>query len=97
MFEDLIKNVENNEELKDYIFDLIMNGEEKSFNLDNPIINLGECIWIFYKLKDGKVKISNRIFEQRLYNYYSSKLENKVDMSSYNFKENFITSTGLRF
>lgn len=96
LFEDLIKNVENNEELKDYIFDLIMNGEEKSFNLDNPIINLGNVFGYFIN-KDGKVKISNRIFEQRLYNYYSSKLENKVDMSSYNFKENFITSTGLDF
>ena len=46
---------------------------------------------------DEKLKISNRVFEQRLYNYYSSKLENKVDMSSYNFKDNFITSTGLDF
>lgn len=63
MFEDLIKNVENNEELKDYIFDLIMNGEEKSFNLDNPIINLGNVFGYFIN-KDGKVKISNRILNK---------------------------------
>ena len=96
LFDDLIKNIENNEELKEYIFDLIMNGEDKSFNIDNPIINIGE-IFGYFKNLNGKVKISNRVFEQRLYNYYSSKLENKVDMSSYNFKDNFITSTGLDF
>ena len=33
----------------------------------------------------GRVKISNRIFEQMLYNYFYSKLENKTDMSNYNF------------
>ena len=32
-----------------------------------------------------------------LYNYYASKLENKIDMSNYNFKENFITEIGLDF
>ena len=32
-----------------------------------------------------------------LYNYLSSKLEDKTDMSTYNFKENFIIENGLDF
>lgn len=96
LFDDLIKNIENNEDLKDYLFDLIMAGEEKSFNIDNPLINIGSILG-YFKSTNGKVKIANKIFEQRLYNYYASKLENKVDMSNYNFKSNFITVTGLDF
>lgn len=96
LFDDLIKNIENNEELGIYISDLIINGEQKTFNIDNPIIDFGFILG-YLKGENGKVKISNGIFEQRLYNYYSSKLENKIDMSNYNFKDNFITKTGLDF
>lgn len=96
LFDDLIKNVENNEELREYIFDLIINGAEKTFNIHNPLINLG-IVFGYFKNMDGRVRISNRIFEQMLYNYFSSKLENKTDMSNYNFRENFITNTGLDF
>lgn len=96
LFDDLVKNIENNNEFKDYIFDLIINGTEKTFNIHNPLINLG-VTYGYLKNIDGRVKISNRIFEQMLYNYFSSKLENKTDMSTYNFKENFIIENGLDF
>lgn len=96
LFDDLIKNVENNQELSEYIFDLIINGNDKTFNIDNPIINLGVVFGYFENI-NGRVKISNRIFQERLYNYFSSKLENKTDMSNYNFKENFIIKNGLDF
>lgn len=84
LFDDLIKNVDNNEEIKEYIFNLIINGYEKTFNIDNPIINLG-VVFGYFENKDYRVKISNRIFQEILYNYFSSKLENKIDMSNYNF------------
>jgi len=96
LFDDLIKNVENNQELSEYIFDLIIYGSEKTFNIDNPIINLGVVFGYFENI-NGRVTISNRIFQERLYNYFSSKLENKTDMSNYNFKENFIIQNGLDF
>lgn len=96
LFDDLIKNVENNIELREYIFDLIINVSEKTFNIDNPTINLG-VIFGYFKNYNGKVSISNRIFQERLYNYFSSKLENKTDMSLYNFKDNFIKKDGLDF
>lgn len=96
LFDDLVKNIENNNEFSEYIYDLIINGTGKTFNIHNPLINLG-VIFGYLNNLDGTVKISNRIFEQMLYNYFSSKLENKTDMSMYNFKENFITSNGLDF
>lgn len=96
LFDDLIKNVENNTELQDYIYDLIINGTEKSFVIDNKIIDM--CYMFgYFKEVDGKVKIANNIFKQRLYNYFSSKIEENIDMSYYNFKDNFVTNTGLDF
>lgn len=96
LFDDLIKNIENNKDIKDYIFELIMIGEDKTFNIHNDIINLG-VIFGYFKNIDGKVAISNGIFKQVLYNYFSSKMEDKTNMSEYNFKENFITKVGLDF
>lgn len=96
LFDDLIKNIENNEELKEYLFDLIMGGEEKTFNIHNNIINLG-IVFGYIKNDNGKVVISNSIFKQVLYNYFSSRLEEKANMLNYNLKENFITATGLDF
>ena len=86
LFDDLIKNVENNTELQDYIYDLIINGTEKSFVIDNRIIDM--CYMFgYFKEVDGKVKIANNIFKQRLYNYFSSKIEENIDMSYYNFNK----------
>lgn len=94
LFDDLIKNLENNIELNNYVFDIVFNGADKLFNIDNYIINIGVLYGIF-KEENGLVKISNRIFEQRIYNYFISKLENNINnMTTYNFRENFINEDG---
>lgn len=90
LFDSLIKNLENNKELYDYIEDIIVRGNDKSFNSDNPLIELG-MIYGYFKNIDGKVKISNKIFAERIYNYMVSKLENNYSaMTEYNFKSAFI-------
>ncbi|MFQ8890862.1 MAG: AAA-like domain-containing protein [Clostridium sp.] len=83
LFDDLIKNIENNNELKEYILDLIMNGASNSFNLLNPVINLG-VMFGYFKNENGMVAISNNIFSQVLYNYFSSLLESNGIMKKYN-------------
>ncbi len=94
LFEDLFKNIENNHELSDYIFDIVFNGEIKIFNINNPLIALGYLYGIF-KEENGIIKISNRVFEQIIYNYFSSKLENTTyNIINYNFRDNFLLSNG---
>ncbi|MCK8816287.1 AAA-like domain-containing protein [Natroniella sulfidigena] len=92
-FESLIKNLENNQELYQLVYELIMEGQNLSYNPDNPIINLGELYGVFAK-KNGRLKVHNRVYEQRIYNYMSSKLETTLDMKGYNFRENFIKTDG---
>ena len=41
LFDDLIKNVENNEELKKLITDILYDGHTQVFNLSDPVIQLG--------------------------------------------------------
>jgi len=84
-FDSLIKNLENNHDLYDTVFELIMDGEEKGYNTDNPVIELGELYGIF-KNDKGRLKLNNRIYEQRIYNYMSSKLETGTDIGSYNYR-----------
>ena len=91
LFDSLIKNLENNEDLYSYIKDIIIGGATKTFNIDNPLVNLGVTFG-YFKNNDGKIEIANQIFLERIYNYMVSKMENKSNnMDKYNFKNNFIT------
>ena len=93
LFDDVIKNVSNNKDLYDYIFEIVFNGEEKDFNIDNNLVDLGVTFG-YFKEEDGKVKISNRLLEQRLYNYFITNLKLR-NVAGYNIKANFIEGTGL--
>ena len=94
LFDSLIKNLENNNELYDYIEDIIVNGNDKSFNMYNPLIEIGSR-YGYFKNINGKVAISNKIFGELIYNYMVSKLENSViNIDSYNFKQAFIEADG---
>ncbi|MFO7818684.1 MAG: AAA-like domain-containing protein, partial [Halanaerobacter sp.] len=92
-FESLIKNIENNKDLHQLIYKIIVEGEELTYNLDNPIIELGALHGIL-KNENGIVKVHNKIYEQRIYNYLSSKLETTLDITTYNYKDNFIKKNG---
>ena len=70
-FDSLIKNIENNNDLRNLIKKIILDGYEISYNEDNFIITMAIMYGVF-KNSNGKVKIHNRIYEQRIYNYMSS-------------------------
>ncbi|WP_097016647.1 AAA-like domain-containing protein [Orenia metallireducens] len=95
-FKSLIKNIENDNDLYQLIYKIIMDGERITYNLDNPIIQLGELYGIL-KNNNGIVKVHNRIYEQRIYNYMSSKIETNLNKISYNFRENFIRADGYLY
>ncbi|MCP4131329.1 MAG: AAA family ATPase [bacterium] len=92
-FDSLIKNLENYKELYDLVFETIIEGIEPSYNADNPVIDMAATYGIL-KNENGKVKIHNRIYEQRIYNYMSSKVETAMSLEGYNFRDNFINEDG---
>jgi hypothetical protein len=73
-FDSLIKNLENNPKLYEFVYQVIMNGSEFSYNSRNPLIHFGTMYGILKKDR-GKTRVHNRIYEQLIYDYMSSKLE----------------------
>lgn len=92
-FESLIKNLENNPDLYDLTYDLLIQGHPKAYNADNPLIHFG-LLYGLFRDEHGDVNIHNRIYEQRIYNYMSSKLETSASTDAYNFRDNFIDAAG---
>ncbi|MCP4156937.1 MAG: AAA family ATPase [bacterium] len=92
-FDSLIKNLENNPDLYDFVFKIIMDGHEYSFNSDNPLIRTGRIYGIIRK-EDYKAKIHNRMYEQRIYNYMASKVETSEEAALKTVSSSYITKTG---
>lgn len=94
LFDDLIKNLENNKDLYRLVYDVVIRGEEIGFSMHNPVVNRSVMYGIFGD-KNGKIGIANTIFEQLIYNYMSSKIETTVKMGGYNFRDNVVTDKGM--
>jgi hypothetical protein len=72
LFDDVFKNLENNKELHDFIYNLLIVGETVNFVIDDPIISIG-LMYGFLKKAGDRVVIANKIFETRMSNYFISK------------------------
>ena len=67
LFESLINKIEDNQELYDYLYQILILGRKISYNPDDSVIRLA-MMYGFLKEENGSVVIANRIFETRLYN-----------------------------
>ncbi len=94
-FDDMIKNLENNEELYEVVFKIVINGETIRFNIGNPVLNLGYLYGILAKSEMG-CAINNRIYEQRIYSYMLSKQETSGNnVIGAVFSQDYITGNNL--
>ena len=85
-FDSLIKSLENDRNLYDFVYNIIMEGEIVPFNPDAPLIQQGLMHGIFKN--DGQIKIHNRVYEERLYNYMTA--QTMISMKShYNYANHF--------
>ena len=81
LFDSIIKELENSEELYNFIYDIIIGGIEKSYVIHNPIVSLSKMYGIIRE-KNKKCVIHNRVFEQKIYSYMMSKFSNKYERTS---------------
>ena len=72
LFDDLFKNLENNKDLYNLIYDILITGIKIPFVIGNPIINFGFMYGII-KRDVQDIKVSNKIFEIIICNYFISK------------------------
>lgn len=69
LFDDLIKNIENDAELKRIVKDMLLNGLEVPFVQSNEIVKKG-LLFGFFSRHENNVRIANIIFETYLYNHF---------------------------
>ena len=72
LFDDMIKKLDDFPDLSENLQAMLYEGESFTFNPDNRIFNLARMFGYVRPNENGKAVISNRIFETRLYNYFSS-------------------------
>ena len=67
LFDDMTKNLENYKNLYDFMYELLVVGETKTFNIDNPDVSLASTFG-YIKRANGsnKIAVCNRIFEIRM-------------------------------
>lgn len=69
LFDDMIKNLENNQTFRNFIEGILFDGNQIPFKLSNPEINMGVTFGIVAE-DGGLCKISNIIFETYLYDHF---------------------------
>ncbi|MCD8020158.1 MAG: ATP-binding protein [Clostridiales bacterium] len=74
LFEDMIKQLEDYPELKEVMRRILFEGESIAFNAYNEVLNLAK-MFDYIKAINGRVAVSNRIFEVVLYDYFLSEEE----------------------
>jgi len=72
-FDSLIRNLENNPELYEYVFKTVIDGADFMYNQHDPLIHFGSLYGIL-KEEQGRVRVHNRVYEQIVYNYMTSKI-----------------------
>ena len=73
LIDDLSKNLENNPELRDFLFSIAVNGQEYSYAMVDPMISLANMFSYIRENGRGKAMIHNLIFEEALFMYFSNR------------------------
>lgn len=69
LFDDVIKNIENNRSFGEFVEKILLEGSQIPFKVSNPEINLGVTFGIISE-KNGLCQISNVIFETYIYDHF---------------------------
>ncbi len=86
IFDDLFKNIENNKDLYDLTKDVVINGLKLPNNANDYLIELANTYGVFDR--DAEYcKINNRIFEQRMYLFFTTQAIRKHE-----YRPNFLLS-----
>ena len=74
LFDDLSKNLENNEKLYELIYDILIVGKQRLYSINNPTVSLGAMYGII-KESNRYISVSNKMFEMVICDYFISKDE----------------------
>ena len=73
LIDDLSKNLENNGELRDFLYSIVINGQEYSYTMIDPMVRLANMFSYIRENQRHKTMIHNLIFEEVLFMYFGNK------------------------
>ena len=73
LIDDLSKNLENNIELRDFLYSIVVNGQEYTYTMIDPMVKLANMFSYIKENRRGKAMIHNLIFEEELFVYFGNK------------------------
>ncbi len=77
LVDDIGKNLENNSEIYEMLYGILINGNKKQYQVTDTAISVAAMYGII-KNHEGNVVVSNRIFEVLIYNHFISKDERQT-------------------
>ena len=86
-FENVVKVLENNPSLYEFVYNMLVNVEQGDYNIYDPIVDLGLLNGIF---KNGQgIRIHNRMYQELIYHYMTSKTKSGLMLGDYTSNPNF--------
>ena len=76
LFDDLVKNLDNHPSFARLVKEILLQGADTSFDINNPEIGLGAMFGIL-AAQGGKTRMANRIFESVILSYFVSVAETR--------------------
>ena len=73
LIDDLSKNIEDNTELRDFLYSIVVNGQEYSYSMVDPMVRLANMFSYIKENRRGKAMIHNLVFEEVLFVYFGNK------------------------
>ncbi len=96
-FDSLVKNLENNKDLYDFVEKMILADEKFEFNIHDPIIDMGIMHGIF-KTGGTPVEIHNRIYKELIFNYMASVFKRRIILKTssmnYTLEDSYLAPDG---
>lgn len=73
LIDDLSKNLENNEELRDFLYSIVVNGQEYSYSMVDSRVRFASMFSYIRENQRHKAVIHNLVFEEALFMYFGNK------------------------
>ena len=73
LLDDLSKNIENIPELREFLYSIVVNGQEYTYTMIDPMVKLANMFSYIKENQRGKAMIHNLIFEEALFVYFGNK------------------------
>ncbi len=94
LMDDMSKNLENNLDLREFLFAVSVNSERYAYVLVDPMVKLAS-MFSYIRDEEGQVRIHNIIFEEAMYFYFTLARQRKDSSKLMAYQANYVVGGQL--